>query len=157
MHRRQLVATPDNELRELVRRYRVTWEMRPEMGPSARSVAPIGYVVELNAVPDDPAEAATIAASKSGAVEDALAKIAGAIAGDEVVHVGRGTWQLGTAHDAQAEVTATVTVLHHDGKSDNRPQDPAEQERAAALVERLRALGAQEHHWRDDDANKASS
>ena len=151
------MSTPDNELRELVRRYRVTWEMRPEMGPNARSVAPIGYVVELSAIPDDPAEATLIAAPKSDAVEDALSKIAGAVAGAEVVHVGRGTWQLGTAHDARAEVTATVTVLHHDGKRDNRPQDPAKQERAAALVERLRALGAQEHHWRGDDANKASS
>jgi hypothetical protein len=151
------VSTPDSELRELVRRYRVTWEVRPEMGPSARSVAPIGFVVELNAVPDDPAEAATIAAPRSGAVEDALAKIAGAIGADEVVHVGRGTWQLGTAHDARAEITATVTVLHHDGKGDNRPQNPAEQERAEALVERLRALGAQEHHWRDEAASNASS
>jgi hypothetical protein len=151
------VSTPDNELRELVRRYRVTWEMGPEMGPNARSVAPIGYVVELSAIPDDPAEATLIAAPKSDAVEDALSKIAGAVAGAEVVHVGRGTWQLGTTHDARAEVTATVTVLHHDAKRDNRPQDPAEQERAAALVERLRALGAQEHHWRGDDANKASS
>jgi hypothetical protein len=151
------VPTPDSELRELVRRYRVTWEMRHEMGPSARSVAPIGFVVELNAVPDDPAEAATIAAPKSGAVEDALAKIAGAIGSDEVVHVGRGTWQLGTGHDAQAEVTATVTVLHHDGKGDNRPEDSGEQERVAALVERLRALGAQEHHWQDEGPKNGAS
>jgi hypothetical protein len=146
------MTTSDNELRELVRKYRVTWETRPEMGPSGHSVAPIGYVVELSAVGDDPKHAGMIAAPESHDVEDALEKIVSAVAESEVSHVARGTWQMGTAHDTRPEVTATVTVLHHDGGNDNRPQDDKEQQRLEALLGRIRALGAQERHWRDEEA-----
>jgi hypothetical protein len=147
-------APRDSELRDLVRKYRVTWETRPEMGPSGHSVAPIGYVVELNAVGDEPKHASMIAPPETHDVEDALEKIVSAVADTEISHVARGTWQLGTSHDARPEVTATVTVLHHDGGGDNRPQDTKEQERLAALIERIRALGAQERHWRDDEGGK---
>jgi hypothetical protein len=150
------MATPDKDLRELVRRYRVTWETRPEMGPNGHSVSPIGYVVELNAVPDDPKQASMIAPPAVEAVEDALERIVHAVAdAADIGQVARGSRQLGASHDARPEVSATVTVLHHDGKSDNRPADDDEKKRVDALVERLRALGAQERHWREDGAPAA--
>jgi hypothetical protein len=143
------MTTSESELRELVRRYRVTWEARSEMGPSGRSVAPIGYVVELNAVGDDPQHAKMMTPPETHEVEEALEKIASAVAETEISHVNRGTWQLGTGHGTRPEVTATVTVLHHDGGNDNRPRDAQEHERLEALLGRIRALGAQERHWRD--------
>ena len=150
------MATPDNDLRELVRRYRVTWETRPEMGPNGHSVSPIGYVVELNAVPDDPKQASMIAPPDVQAVEDALERVVRSVAdASDIGQVARGSRRLGMSHDARPEVSATVTVLHHDGKSDNRPDDDDEKKRVDALVERLRALGAQERHWREDGAPAA--
>jgi hypothetical protein len=82
-------------------------------------------------------------------IEEALEKIASAVAETEISHVNRGTWQLGSGHGTRPEVTATVTVLHHDGGNDNRPRDAQEHERLEALLGRIRALGAQERHWRD--------
>lgn len=137
----------DSELQDLVRRYRVTWETRPEMASNGRSVSPIGYVIELSAVPDHPGHEDPIACPECLAVEDALARLTAAIAPSESVHVGRGARQFGRAHDGRPEVAATVTVLHQDGGGANRPTDQAEQQRLDALLGRLRALGAQEGHW----------
>jgi hypothetical protein len=147
------MSAPDGELGELVRKYRVTWETRPEMGTNGRAVAPIGYVVELSAVGADPEQAGMVAAPDAGDVERALAKIVEAVGQGEVVHVGLGERELGASHDGRPTTSATVTVLHHDGKGDNRPQDSEEQERLGTVVERLRALGAQERHWRDEEAS----
>ncbi len=138
----------DGGLRDLVRRFRVTWETRPEMAPRGRSVAPIGYLVELAAVPDH-SEGAEMAACSE--CEEALARVLDAVAPSEVLHVARGGKQLGSAHDGRPEVTATVTVLHRDGGGANRPPDPDERARLAGIVGRLRDLGAQERHWHDRD------
>jgi hypothetical protein len=146
----------DSELRSLVRRYRVTWETRPELASNGHSVSPIGYVVELSAVPDHPDHESSIACPECRVVEDALERLTHSIAPSEVVHVGRGARQFGLAHDARTEVSATVTVLHRDGGGANRPPDRAEQERLGALLARLRELGAQERHWRDESSAPAS-
>ncbi len=142
-------ATMDGELSNLVRRYRVTWETRPELGPNGRGVAPIGYAIELSAVPEHPDHDKAIACPECDAVEDALDRLTAAIAPSEVVHVGRGTRQIGTAHDTRPESTATVAVLHRDGGGANRPPEDDERRRLAAVVDRLRGLGAQERHWQD--------
>jgi hypothetical protein len=63
--------------------------------------------------------------------------------------VGRGERQIGTAHDARPEVSATVSVLHRDGSGANRAPDDEQQKRLAAIVGRLRELGAQEGHWNE--------
>ncbi len=146
----------DGDLRQLVRRYRVTWETRPELAPRGRSVAPIGYAIELCAVPDHPGHDDMIACPECSAVEDGLEQLIGAVAPSEVVHVGRGARQLGTAHDMSPEVTGTVTVLHRDGGGANRPPDDDERKRLAQIVARLRDLGAQERHWRDEGAAAAT-
>jgi hypothetical protein len=137
----------DSGLRELVRRFRVTWETRPEMAPRGRSVAPIGYLVELTAVPERTEGAELTACSEC---EAALARVIDAVAPSEVLHVDRGGKQLGSAHDGRPEVTATVTVLHRDGGGANRPPDADEQARLAGILHRLRELGAQQGHWHDD-------
>jgi hypothetical protein len=137
----------DGELRDLVRRFRVTWETRPEMAPRGHTVGPIGYRVELAAVPERSEDAETVACS---ACEEALARVLDAVAPSEVLHVDRGGKQIGSAHDGRPEATATVTVLHRDGGAANRPPDGDEQTRVSAIVDRLRRLGAQERHWRDD-------
>lgn len=142
----------DGDLRQLVQRYRVTWETRPELAPKGRSVAPIGYVIELCAVPAPSGHDETLACPECRAVEDALEQLMAAVAPSEVVHVGRGTRQLGTAHDKKPEMTGTVTVLHRDGGGANRPPDDDERKRLAQIVDRLRDLGAQERHWRDQRA-----
>jgi hypothetical protein len=142
----------DREIQQLVRRYRVTWETRPELAPKGPSVAPIGFAVELSAVSDHPDHDAEIACPDCRAIEDALGRVIGAIAPMEVTHVGRGERQLGAAHDGRPEVTASVTVLHRDGGGANRPPDDDERRRLAAIVARLRNLGAQEGHWRDESA-----
>jgi hypothetical protein len=143
----------DGDLRQLVRRYRVTWETRPELAPKGRSVAAIGYVIELCGVPDPSGHDETLACPECRAVEDALEQLMAAVAPSEVVHVGRGTRQLGTAHDKSPEVAGTVTVLHRDGGGANRPPDDDERKRLAQIVDRLRDLGAQERHWRDEGAS----
>jgi hypothetical protein len=142
----------DAQLEDFVRRYKVTWATRPEMGANGRSVAPIGYLIELNAIPDHPDHAEMIACPDCGAVEDALERLVHAIAPGEVTHVGRGERQIGTAHDTRPEVSATVSVLHSDGGGANRPPDEAQQKRLAEIVGRLRDLGAQEGHWNEQRA-----
>jgi hypothetical protein len=137
----------DPELKDLVRRYRVTWQTRPEMAAKDRSVAPIGFLIELNAITDHPEHAELIACPECHAVEDALGRLTHALAPEEVTHVGRGERQLGTAHDHCPEVSATVTVLHRDGGGANRPPDEEMRKRLAEIVHRLRDLGAQEGHW----------
>jgi hypothetical protein len=132
-------------LRDLVRKFRVTWETRSEMAPRGRSVGPIGYLVELTAVPDD-TEHETVPCLEC---EEALAQLLDAVAPSEVRHVERGGKQIGSAHDGRPEVTATVTVLHRDGGGANRPPDSEEHGRLADIVGRLRDLGAQERHWHD--------
>jgi hypothetical protein len=146
----------DGELRDLVRRYHVTWETRPEMACNGRSVSPIGYVIELNAVPDHPDHEDPIDCPECVAVEDALERLTAAVAPSESVHVGRGTVQFGRAHDGRPEVSASVTVLHQDGGGANRPIDKAEQGRLGTLVGRLRALGAQEGHWHNGSGAQPS-
>jgi hypothetical protein len=143
------MASMDDELRSLVRRHQVTWETRPELAPKDRGVAPIGYVIELSAVPEHPDHAEAIACAECDAVEDALDRLTAAIAPSEVRHVGRGTRQIGTAHDLHPESTATVAVLHRDGGGANRPPDDDERRRLTEIVDRLRGLGAQERHWHD--------
>jgi hypothetical protein len=146
----------DDEIQQLVRRYRVTWETRPELAPKGGSVAPIGFVVELSAVPDHPGHDAEIACPECRAVEDGLARVVSAVAPSEVAHIGRGERQLGAAHDGRPEVTASVTVLHRDGGGANRPPDDDERQRLAAILTRLRDLGAQERHWHDESAPAAT-
>ncbi len=133
-------------LRDLVRKFRVTWETRFEMALRGRSVAPIGYLLELAAVPDE-TEHETFPCLEC---EDALAQLVDAVAPSEVRHVERGAKQLGSAHDGRPEVRATVTVLHRHGGGANRPPDSEEHARLADIVGRLRDLGAQERRWRDD-------
>jgi hypothetical protein len=138
----------DSELQDLVKRYRVTWETRPEMAPSGRSVHPIGTVIELSAVTDQASHKDAIECPECGAIEDALDRLITAVAPQEVRHVGRGERHLGgTGHDAHPEVNATVTVLHRDGGGANRPPTPDQQDRVAAISARLRELGAQQGHW----------
>jgi hypothetical protein len=139
----------DPELRDIVQRYRVTWETRPEMAANGRSVSPIGYLIELNAVPDHPEHPEAIACPGCRAVEDALERLTHALAPGEVVHVDREARQIGTAHDARPEVSATVSVLHRDGGGANRPPDEAQQKRLSEIVGRLRDLGAQQGHWNE--------
>ena len=96
---------PSNDgLRDLVRKFRVTWETRSEMAPRGRSIGPVGYLVELTAVPDD-TEHETGPCLEC---EEALAKLVDAVAPSEVRHVERGGKQIGSAHDGRPEVTATV-------------------------------------------------
>ena len=117
------------------------------MAPRGHSVGPIGYLVELTAVPDRAEGAETAPCPEC---EEALAALLDAVAPSEVLHVDRGGKQIGSAHDGRPEVTATVTVLHRDGGGANRPPDRDEQTRVADIVHRLRDLGAQERHWHDD-------
>jgi hypothetical protein len=137
----------DSELRDLVQRYHVTWETRPEMASNGHSVSPIGYVIELSAVPDHGPHESDVACPDCHLVEDGLERLVNSIGLPDVVHVGRGTRKFGSAHNGRPEMSATVTVLHRDGGGANRPADPEEQQRLGALVERLRSLGAQEGHW----------
>jgi hypothetical protein len=143
-------ANPDEgALRELVRRYHVAWESRHEMAAKGRSVSPIGYVLELTAVPESSAESHDrLDCPDCTAVEEALAQITHAVAPAEVVHVGHGERQIGTAHSHQAEVPATVSVLHRDGHPITAPVTDELRARKDTIVGRLRALGAQEGHWR---------
>jgi hypothetical protein len=123
------------------------------MASRGRSVAPIGYVVELAAVPER-SEGTELTASSE--CEEALARVLDAVAPSEVLHVERGGKQLGSAHDGRPEVMATVTVLHRDGGGINRPPDADEQARLTGILERLRELGAQRGHWRDDVSDAPS-
>jgi hypothetical protein len=142
----------DPELKDLVRRYRVTWVTRPEMAAKDVSVAPIGYLIELNAITDHPEHAEMIACPDCQAIEAALQRLVLEIAPGEVTHVGRGERQLGAAHDGRPEASATVSVLHRDGGGANRPPDEELGKRLAEIVGRLRDLGAQEGHWNDQRA-----
>jgi hypothetical protein len=147
----------DAQLKELVHRYRVTWATRPEMASNGHSVAPIGYLIDLNAIPDHPEHAEAIACPDCAAVEDALQRLVLALAAPgEVTHVGRGERQIGTAHDTRPEVSATVSVLHRDGRGANRPPDAEQQKRMKEIVGNLRELGAQESHWNERAAAPAS-
>jgi hypothetical protein len=118
------------------------------MGVKGRSIAPIGYLIELNGVTEHPEHAASIDCPDCRSVEDALTYLVHDIAPGEVTHVARGAVQLGSAHDGRPEVSATVSVIHRGGHA-NRPPGDDERARLSAIVDRLRALGAQEKHWRD--------
>ena len=145
----------DDDLRNLVRRYRVTWETHHEMAVSGRSVSPVGYVVELSAVSDHAEHEAAVSCADCDEVEGALDRLTHAVGGSEVIDVAHGRRRIGTAHDMRPETSATVTVVHRDGDGANRPPDRGESERVAAIVDHLRSLGAQEKHWDEAAAGGA--
>ena len=107
-------------------------------------------MVELNGITDHAEHEGALACPECRAVEDALDRVAHEVAPGEVIHVGRGTVQLGTAHEGRPEVLATVTVIHRDGGGANRPPGDDERARLEEILERLRGLGVQERHWRDE-------
>jgi hypothetical protein len=91
-------------------------------------------VVELNGITDHAEHEGALACPECRAVEDALDRVAHEVAPGEVIHVGR----------------ATVTVIHRDGGGANRPPGDDERARLEEILERLRGLGVQERHWRDE-------
>jgi hypothetical protein len=145
----------EDTLRALVRRYHVTMETRHEMGAREKSVAPIGYSVELSAVVDHAPDEATIDCPECNDVERALGQLTAAVAPSEVVHIGHGTRQLGSAHAHQPEVPAVVTVLHRDGQGAQNPPDDDMRKRRDAILRRLHALGVQEGQWHEEPAPRS--
>ena len=146
----------EQELRELVRRYRVIWDTRPEMAqtPGDNSVTPVGYVVELGATPDHPEHPLLPDCAECRSVTQALERLAqvvssnGAQSAPVEVHVGRDRVQIDPSHESRPELAATITIVP--AGPANRPLDADRKERLAEIVRRLRELGVQEQRWRDD-------
>jgi hypothetical protein len=147
----------EENLRALVDRYHVTLETRHEMGARERSITPIGYSVELSAVVEHAPEDTTIDCPECFSVEKALEQLTAAVAPNEVVHIGHGTRQLGTAHAHQPEVPAIVTVLHRDGKGAQNPPDDKMRHRRDEIIRKLHELGVQDGQWRDRGGSSSVS
>jgi hypothetical protein len=151
------VGSDDQELRHLVRRYRVTWEARSELAASGSSVSPVGHVVELNATPEHASHPPIPGCPQCGEVADALERLAQAVvpaataASLNEIHVRRGRIQIDPAHDSRPELSATITILRADGA--NSPAAEV-QHRVAEVTGRLRSLGAQERQWQEGAASK---
>ncbi len=149
------MATSQAELHELMVRYRVTWETRRSLAPGGgSSVVSVGYAIELDGVPE---KHATADRSACLAVEDALERIALAVCFTQeaheahVIHVARGCFHMGTAHGRSAEIWAEITLLNRENLFQRAvaAEERHVEERLVEVVSRLRALGAQEGHWRE--------
>ncbi len=146
----------DSELRELVRRYHVTWESRPAYGPGeGSSLAPTGFVIELAAVAEGAAHLVNPDPRPARAVECALERIARAVASSHgaperfAIHVAQGSVQIGTAHGHDPETTATIELLNREelSRPGSEEQQKQAEERARQVVQKLRDLGAMEGRW----------
>jgi hypothetical protein len=155
------------ELRELVRRYRVTLETRPEMG-GANSTTAVGFIVELSATTEHAEDPSSPQCAECSQMAGALDRLARAAVAPDVrtasrtspaqtapeeqstagIQVGRGRLQVDPGHDARREMSAAITVLHSGDV--NQPVGPAQRQRLAEIVERLRVLGIPERRWRDE-------
>jgi hypothetical protein len=155
---READQTPssDGALRELVQRYQVTWESRPEVAVVNGSAAPIGFVVELSAIADHAEDLSAPQCSSCSAMAASLERLARAAlpsspapsGSSETIRVGRDRWQVDPTHDSRREMSAAITILHQ-GRV-NRPVEEPQRNRVGHIVSRLRDLGAPERHWKTE-------
>jgi len=149
------VSAGEEELRELVHKYRVIWESRPELAVSGDALVPVGFVVELAATHDHPRHPPTAGCDECAPVERALARLASAVLPRGVhaswydIHVSSGALQFDRTHRDGPELSATISVLHHGDV--NRPPDDCQRACLAEIRSRLIELGAQERRWTKRD------
>ncbi len=140
------------ELREIVRRHRMTWESRPELAASGDSLMPIGFRVELTAVHDHPAHPPSPGCPECMPVMDALHRVSLAVLprGEHAswydVHVGTG-FEMDSRRRGLPQLTASIEILHR-GEV-NRPPDECERACLAEIRGRLAALGVRQGTWTD--------
>jgi hypothetical protein len=143
----------DLELRELVRRHRVTWESHQELAVCDGVLAPIGFIVELSAVHDHPAHPPSPGCPECAPVREALQRICSAVLprGEHAswydVHVGSGL-EVDPHRGGAPELSATIEVLHRG--TVNRPPDECERACLAEIRTRLAQLGVQHGRWVGD-------
>ncbi len=145
------VNSEELELQELVRRYRVTWEARPELAVQGGALVPIGFVVQLSATHDHPVHRPSPGCPECAPLVDALKRIAHAVLprGEHAswydVHVSAGVIQYDPAHGNRPEVSATISILHRGQIT--RPPDECERACLKEIRTRLTAIGAREGRW----------
>jgi hypothetical protein len=142
----------DAQLRELVRRHRVTWESCRELAVCDGELAAVGFTIELLAVHDQPAHPPSPGCPECTPVREALQRICSAVLprGEHAswydVHVGTGL-EMDPHRDGRTELSATIEVLHRG--TVNRPPDECERACLAEIKSRLAQLGVQHGRWVD--------
>lgn len=138
------VQEREPELRELVRRYRMTFETHQELADVAGAAAPIGFVVELSAVHDHPAHPPSPGCAECAPVTAALRRVCLAVLprGDHAswydVHVGS-AFAMDRGRHGAPELAASIEILHRGAV--NRPPDDCERACLSEIRARLVELG----------------
>jgi hypothetical protein len=146
------VTTEDaDSLHDLVRRYRVCFDLAHELGPTGTGVRPIGFSIELaGSHPHEPG-APIASCAECARLTTALRTIAGEVLPGAPKDVAfsvdgpRPALQFTPKHGGRPDLTVTIAVLHRE--SVQRPVDDSEARARDEVVARLRALGVPEGAW----------
>ena len=145
-----------DEVRALVIRHRVVWELRPAYVMTDRGKVEIGFDVELYGT-HTPTSHPSPGCPECIAVWEAMRTVALAALPrdhrDSVYNIERfqpafhyaPARQSPGAHD-RADVQLTISVRHREGFLDD--VDPCEERCSREIVDNLRRLGVPEHVWR---------
>lgn len=146
-------SDPSNQsLGDLVRKYKVCYEVSHELGSSGGSVRPIGFEIELAGThghdPQVPSADCEECARLAGVLARVLHEILpeGSDGVTFAVSVSR-SQRFTPKHGNRPELTGTMSVLH-DGHV-QEPVDERETRARDAIVSRLRELRVPEGAWSD--------
>lgn len=145
------MAAKQTEVRALVERYRVCWEMFPEWSRVANERRQTGAVIELYGTHEDTSERPSAGCRRCIPVLQALLSIADFIA-DEMngtlaairAHSGI---EYATERGGRPDIVVSLTLRSPDVQA-----TPEIETAFDALRNRLSSLGASERAWRDPDA-----
>lgn len=140
------------QLRDLVRTYRVCYEASPEYSAYTGKIKAVGFDVELYATHHDLPKAPTAGCPECAPLERALREIADFVLPKErrpsryEVHGSRGI-EYSARRGKRPDIKLTIIVEHSEGIND--PIDACEIRCRDEIVANLKALHASEGQWRE--------
>ena len=147
----ETVSSPPSQLTDLVRRFQVCWEVRPEYVFVDRERRQTGFSLELSGTHETGVEHPTPGCSRCQQVYAALHEIAAHILPREdrpsVYDVGPydHAFHYSPIRDGRADISLTIGIFH---RGDLDVSVGACQERCLAeMKQRLNELGAPERQW----------
>jgi hypothetical protein len=140
-------------LRDLVRRFRVCYEVAPELAVVGDEIRAIGFTIELSGTHDHPRHEPFAGCDACFPIANALRAILAHVVPLDFrpsqfqVHDSRMSHRFAPQRGNRPELTASVTILHREGAQ--RPIDECELRCRDEIVGALASLGAAEIAWRD--------
>jgi len=149
--RKPLLGADPADLRALVERYRVRWEVCPEYAVVKGHKPQVGFAVELSGTHERGVEPLTPGCPHCQEIFTALRALAAYLLPREerpsVCELGPfdSAIHYSPRHGNRPDVCLTIRIL--DGECFERPVDECESRRLEEIKERLRELGASEGRW----------